>query len=260
MPATLNNTGVLFNDSSQQSSAYLGHRISLFTSSSTFTPPAGVTQLKITAIGGGGSGGGWDGIFVRYAGAGACAIALVTVTGGTTYLVTIGSGAIGSNPNFTSFTGEDGANGGETWFGVNSGSKLISAGGGTGTTASWAYYPPTCCFGGGTGVSGATSGVDGTSSTTGTLLRSGDGISSASSGNLTWGTISGSAINWGLSYQLFGSSTRSVNTSGSTTAVVWTASSDYFPGQGGRTATNGGAFGGQTNASAGVGGVMIIEY
>lgn len=257
MPATLNNTGVLFNDSSQQSSAYLGHRISLFTSSSTFTPPAGVTQLKITAIGGGGSGGGFDGGFVRSAGAGACAIALVTVTGGTTYTVTIGSGATGSNPNFTSFTGEDGANGGETWFGVNSGSKLISAGGGTGTTATWAYFGPTCCFGGGTGISGATSGVDGTSSTTGTLLRSGDGISG---GSITWGTISGSPINWGLSYQLFGSSTRSVNTSGSVTPVVWSASSNYFPGQGGRTATNGSAFGGQTNASGGVGGVIIIEY
>lgn len=255
MPATLNNTGVLFNDSSQQSSAYLGHRISLFTESDTFTPPAGVTRLKITAIGGGGSGGAWDGSFVRGGGAGACAIALVTVTGGTTYLVTIGSGAIGSNPNFTSFTGEDGANGGETWFGVSSGSKLISAGGGTGTTATWGTI--NYCCGSATGIVSVSNGVDGTSSTIGTLLRSGDGISG---GSITWGTISGSPINWGLSYQLFGSSTRSVNTSGSVTPVVWTPDSNYFPGQGGRTATNGGPFGSQTNASGGVGGVIIIEY
>lgn len=252
MPATLNNTGVLFNDSSQQSTAYLGHRIAIFTSSSTFTPPAGVTQLKITAVGGGGGGGGRGAAGVRYAGAGACAIALVTVTGGTTYTVTVGAGGTGSNPNFTNGTGEDGSNGGETWFGVNSGSKLVSAGGGTGTSA--VFFNDPCL---GWIISSASDGVDGTSSTTGTLIRNSDGISA---GGLSWGNISGAPINWNIPFLLFGSNSRSVNASGSTTAVVWSASNATFPGQGGQTATNGSYGGGQTNASAGVGGVMIIEY
>ena len=250
MPATLNNTGVLFNDSSQQSTAYLGHRIAFYTSSGTFTPPAGVTQLKITAVGGGGGGGGFY-LYTPYAGAGACAVALVTVTGGTTYTVTVGAGGAGSNPNFTNGTAEDGSNGGETWFGVNSGSKLISCGGGTGTTATFVFDLCTGWY-----IGGSAYGTDGTSSTTGTMIRSGDGISASS---VTIGTISGTWIAWGLSYQLFGG--RPVyNDSGSTTAATWSATSKYIPGCGGQGATNGSRFGGQTNASGGMSGLMIIEY
>jgi hypothetical protein len=56
MPATLNNTGVLFNDSTQQNTAFVGSRGTAYTSagSATFTIPTGVTALKITVVGGGG--------------------------------------------------------------------------------------------------------------------------------------------------------------------------------------------------------------
>jgi hypothetical protein len=249
MPATLNNTGVLFNDSSQQSTAYLGHRISFHTSSGSFTPPAGVTQLKITAVGGGGGGAGWNGLTSgrSMGGMGACAIALVTVTGGTLYTVTIGGGGTGANPNYGSGTGEDGAPGGETWFGINSGSKLISCTGGTGGTATFLFG---CCYG--WQISTSANGVDGTSSTTGTLIRSGDGISA---GGTTNGTISGAWIAWGLSYQLFGG--RPVwNDTASTLAQTWSPSSKYIPGSGGVYAASpsSGA------ASGGMSGLMIIEY
>ena len=249
MPATLNNTGVLFNDSSQQSTAYLGHRVAIYTSSSTFTPPAGVTQLKITAVGGGGGGGSWDGTVNGRSngGLGACAIALVTVTGGTSYTVTIGGGGTGASPNYTNQTGEDGTAGGETWFGINSSNKLISCGGGAGGTANW--DPGSCCFPGWSIVSSFI-GADGTSSTTGTLIRSGDAISA---GGTTVGTISSTWIAWGLSYQLFGG--RPVwNDTGGTAAQTWTTSSKYIPGCGG-------VYGGVGSSSyGGMSGCMLIEY
>lgn len=248
MPATLNNTGVLFNDSSQQSTAYIGHRVFFTASNNTFTPPAGVTSIKITAIGGGGGGGARDfSGSVRYAGAGACIVANVLVTGGTTYIINIGAGGAGSNPNFSTQTGEDGENGGETWFGVNSSTKLLSAGGGTGSTGTWNFDP---CSG---YYITTSNGADGTSYiTAGTVIRNSDNISA---GGLSWGNISGSPINWNLPFLLFGSSNRSVNGSGSTTPVVWSATSAYFPGQGGQ-----GQYSAGNTASGGVGGVMIIEY
>lgn len=57
MPSSLNGTGVLFNDSTQQNTAYLGVRATAYTTAgtSTFTIPTGVTALKITVVGGGGS-------------------------------------------------------------------------------------------------------------------------------------------------------------------------------------------------------------
>ena len=244
MPATLNNTGVLFNDSSQQSTAYLGHRVALYTSSSTFTPPAGVTQLKITAVGGGGGGGYYNGSLNNFGGQGGCIIALVTVTGGTTYTVTVGAGGAGSAAlNYTNGTGGTSSAGGETWFGVNSSNKLVSAGAGSGSTGTWTYDP---CLGW-EFTAGATS--DGTTSTTGTAIRSGDGISA---GALTIGAISGAWIAWGLAYQLFGGRPVYAGESGST-AVTWTTSSKYIPGSGGVYRSSGAAAGG-------VSGLMLIEY
>ena len=229
-------------------SSYAGPNIRVFTSSETFTVPTGVSRLKITAVGGGGGGAGWSGSTGgrSMGGMGACAIALVTVTGGTLYTVTIGAGGAGANPNYGTGTGEDGAPGNETWFGINSGSKLISCTGGTGGTATWAGG---CC---GFYIASSAAGVDGTSSTTGTLIRSGDGISA---GGTTNGTISGAWIAWGLSYQLFGG--RPVwNDTASTLAQTWSPSSKYIPGCGGVYAASpsSGA------ASGGMSGVMIIEY
>lgn len=96
----------------------------IFTSTGTWTAPAGVTGAKITAIGGagGGTGGGTGGD-------GGLDIGTVTVTPSTVYTVTIGAAG-----NAVS-TGTGGA-GGATWFGVNSSTKLANANGGAGATNS----------------------------------------------------------------------------------------------------------------------------
>lgn len=232
MPATLNNTGVLFNDSSQQSTAFIGYNASIFTSSSTFTVPAGVTKLKITAIGGGGGGGGYTGQqpIPNYGGSGGGCIAIVTVTGGTTYTVTVGAGGAGKNWSIPQQDGT-GSNGGETWFGVNSGSKLVSCGGGQG-----AQSYSTC-------VSINANGTTGTVSVTGTILRQ--------QSSTNWGGTTGET----LSSVLFGGQTYWA-TSSNQAAQTWDTNSAYAAGCGGRGQTSNGS----NTASGGFSGFMIIEY
>ena len=59
MPITTSGTQITFNDATVQTTAPIGGiRSQLFTSSGTFTVPAGVTALKVTLAGGGGGGGG----------------------------------------------------------------------------------------------------------------------------------------------------------------------------------------------------------
>lgn len=64
--------------------------IQVFTSSGTFTVPAGVTKVKLTVTGGGG-GGTTSGSFA-YGGAGATAITYLTVTSSSTITITVGAG------------------------------------------------------------------------------------------------------------------------------------------------------------------------
>ena len=177
--------------------------VEVFAATTTWTAPAGVTQLRITAPGGGAGGGG---IGTGNAGFGGFICAMISVTPATVYTVTIGDGGAG-----TYVDGVGGTPGGETWFGVNSGSKLVSCTGGSAAT---------------TGVSGA----DGTSTTTGTTIRSG--------------------VNSLGSY--FGGST-SFRT-GAVTALAWGVSITLAPGVGGKVETAGFDTGG------GVGGAIMIEY
>ena len=63
MPVSINNTTLTFNDGTTQTTAaspssYVGPRVQAFTSNGTFTVPAGVTAVKVSATGGGGGGGG----------------------------------------------------------------------------------------------------------------------------------------------------------------------------------------------------------
>ena len=58
MTATLNSTGVLFNDSTQQNTAWIGPRAQVFIASGTFTVPTGVTAVMVRVFGGGGGGSG----------------------------------------------------------------------------------------------------------------------------------------------------------------------------------------------------------
>ena len=223
--------------------SYTGPNAAVFTSSSTFTPPAGITTLKITAIGGGGGGGGGGfsgGPNPSYAGNGGACIAVVTVTPLTTYTVTVGAGGIGVNSNIGAGTGGTGATGGETWFGVNAGSKLVSSTGGTGGSITWTSVSCPCY--GTTYNATSANGTTGTSTVTGTIIRQQDS-SWASAGNFT------------LAYLIFGGTV--ISTTNTTSAITWSTSSAYAPGGGGRGATPSNS---QTTASGGIGGVMIIEY
>lgn len=221
----------------------------LTANTTTWTAPAGVTAVKITAVGGGGGGGGSlsNSSGSAQGGNGATCIAVVSVTPGTTYIVTVGSGGIGVNNNYTNGTGGTGATGGETWFGVSSGSKLVSCTGGTGSSVTWTFYPastdncnnpiPAYYL-----TTGNANGTNGTATSTGTIIRIDN----------SWNAIN--SIN--LAARVFGGSNLFVATD-ITTAQVWNNNSIYVPGVGARS-----AYGASntTRASGAVSGVMLIEW
>jgi hypothetical protein len=72
----------------------------LFSSGSgTWTCPNGVTKVKVTCIAGGGGGFYNDEITIYYGGNGGCAIGIYTVTPGSGYAYSVGSGGNGGEPN-----------------------------------------------------------------------------------------------------------------------------------------------------------------
>jgi len=102
----------------------------LYTSgTATWTAPAGVTKVRVTAIGGGGGGsgsiGGNDGFSGGFGGVG---IGYYTVTPSTGYTVTVGAGGNGGNNNAA------GTSGGSSSFG----SLLTATGGQGGPTSGYA--------------------------------------------------------------------------------------------------------------------------
>jgi len=123
MPITVAGTQITFNDSTVQSTsaAGAGTRRFIYPSSTTWVCPTGITSVFIYCFGGGG-GAGTN--FGRSGGQGGYAEGTYTVVPGTTYTITIGAGGSAGTPA--------GSAGGETWFGVNSSSKLVSATGGAG--------------------------------------------------------------------------------------------------------------------------------
>ena len=63
MAVTLGSTGITFPDATTQTTAAGASGFSsmqVFTSSGTFTVPAGITKVKVTVYGAGGGGGGGD--------------------------------------------------------------------------------------------------------------------------------------------------------------------------------------------------------
>jgi hypothetical protein len=98
--------------------------IQVFTSSGSFTVPAGVTKLRVRVVGGGGSGGGSTASLAGAGGgSGAYAEGVVTVTPGQVITVTVGaggagnsgaSGSIGGTSSFGAFASATGGSGGAT--------------------------------------------------------------------------------------------------------------------------------------------------
>ncbi len=130
--ATFNNP-VSFTDSVDFSGTAIGAgypRLAVFTSSGTWTVPAGITSALVTVIGAGGGGerrsiGGGGG------GGGAVSIKNVSsLTPGADITVTVGSGGSGATTNNTA-----GGNGGASSFGA-----IVSCNGGAGGGASVAGY------------------------------------------------------------------------------------------------------------------------
>jgi len=132
-----------------------------FYSSGTFTAPAGITKLKVTVVGGGGSGASGiscgTSILEAAGGAGGIAIAFVTVSPGTSYTVTVGNGGSG---------------------------RTTSGSGNAGTTSSFGTLAT--ATGGAGGEENTTIQPSGAGSTTGTLIR---GSTSTATANNTLGVI-----------------------------------------------------------------------
>lgn len=142
MAASLNTNGVLYGDSTQQNTAYVGQNYQAFGSSGTFTVPTGITKIRVAVFSGGGGGrGGILGSAATQAsgGNGACGVAIITgLTPGGTISVTVGSGGAGGAAN-----GGAGSSGGTSSFGT-----YISCTGGTGNSSAAMVAPGTTTFSG----------------------------------------------------------------------------------------------------------------
>jgi hypothetical protein len=147
MPTTVAGTSITYNDSTAQSTAYIGGRSTIYTSgTNTFTVPTGVTAVNVIVIGGGGGGGGAGTVGCSTGaggGGGGGGFSQRWVTGltpGSTVTATVGAGG-------TAGTGPGGS-------------------GGTGGTSSFGAHASATGGAGGTGGNGAvgTTGANGTGS------------------------------------------------------------------------------------------------
>jgi hypothetical protein len=108
-----------------------------FTTSGTWTCPAGVTSVTVQCWGGGGAGGsGTNGNTSANAagggGGGAFAQSTLSVTPGTQYTVTVGAGGASTSPTTGTLTG---GSGGNSWFGGPSAILAAGGAGGSNSTA-----------------------------------------------------------------------------------------------------------------------------
>ena len=101
--AVLTSAGVTFGDATQQASARVGPGYQAFTSSGTFTVPAGITALRVRVFGGAGSG------LAGSSTSGACGgyveAYLTGMTPGASITVTVGAGGASTTSGVTGNTG-----------------------------------------------------------------------------------------------------------------------------------------------------------
>ena len=164
---------------------FIGHAQSpqTFSSSGTWTCPAGVTSIQVEAWGAGGSGGGnnsnSDG--GGGGGGGAYSRSTITVIPGVTYTVTVGTGAIG--------TAVDGTAGGDSWFNTT-GTILAKGGNGgiAGTFTSGAAGGNGGAAASGIGTTRLSGGNGGNGNNSGTGMGGPGGSSAGTLANGTSGT------------------------------------------------------------------------
>ena len=102
MATTLTSTGITFPDATTQTTAATGGgslQLEVFTSSGTWTAPAGITSVVVELVGGGG-GGSYYWNTTNQAGHGGYSYGQVSVSGGTTYTVTVGAGGAANNGGY----------------------------------------------------------------------------------------------------------------------------------------------------------------
>lgn len=202
-----------------------------FTTSGSFTVPAGITTLWVSGCGGGGGGGGTSSVTASSVGgaggggAGQCVIRFpYSVTPGQVLVVTIGAGGVGGTP------GANGGQGGDTILGsiVTLGRGFGGAPGTVSTTAA----------GGGVGGAGFPTGADG-----------------ADASNNSNGAGYGGHGGGGL-YSPGGRITK--GTGGA--AAVGAAAPYYGGGGAGAGGINGNVTGVGASGGAGSAGILIIEW
>lgn len=174
-------------------------RAQLFTSTGTFTTPAGVSKVWITMVGGGGGGGGNAGSGTGGGGGGAGAWIIrgeVGVVATTEYTVTVGAGGTSPAGNQNSTAGGNSSFAGVQTLTTNGGTQGEcsvcggGSGGGAGGTASGAYAASGATAGtpvttvGGAGANGAADGGGGGGNPFG---RGGAGKTDAGNGNAATG-------------------------------------------------------------------------
>ena len=203
--------------------------IQVFTSTTTFTVPAGVTKVKVTVVGGGGAGGYDTSYSASGGGGGGAAIKIVTgLTPGGTVAVTVGTTVSGRTTSGT------GAAGNTSSFGA-----YCSATGGSGGINN------SSAPGGNNVVSGVAGGLG----SSGDLNIKGGGSQAGASFQIPYGTCTYAVFNFcsGGGSSIMGGGTQGVSTS-----LAGIAGSVYGGGGGG--SSSGGSSG------AGATGVVIVEY
>lgn len=195
-----------------------------FTASGTFTVPAGVTKVGVQIWGAGGSGGTGSnaGATASGGGAGGYSDGVFSVTPGSGYSVTVGTGGAANG----TFAG-NGFGGGTSSFGA-----LASATGGTGGV-------------GANGIQAVTAGVGGTGSGSGALLipGGGGGVGIVFGGGPIAGGLGGTAAFGSVPGPNVGQ-----------TASAATGQNGIYPGGGGNGGVAGGAGG------AGANGLVVVRW